>query len=140
MHKYYDTKSKSLYDLPSFTLDSSNIGTIYKTENSLTVDASNFSMNYVKEMINEAYELSGHQNLKKGYVRDIIIMRESGELIELKNCILNNVYFGDEFLNNDSKYELEFNVDLLTIHTDKSDAYYDIIRAIREDKISNILD
>ena len=145
MDKYYDKKSKTLYDLPSFKLEGGQVnqvllgGRMHRgTTQPITVtfDASNFEINYVRMLMDIFQPSNGYMMLKADVVRDIVIMKESGELLELRNCqLLNMSMYDDE----SAKCELEFCADYQILHIDNSDTYYEILRQIRAEKLDKLL-
>lgn len=153
---YYDSKTKELVKLHSFQFDGDRqtptmiggrmISPNYSSDSgTLTVSSSEFSIKYVKNMVDENFSYDGRSKYKADVVRTIILMNDSGRAIELNGCLLQSTDFNSSFeiefpVNLDEKIEMVFRVDYYVEHSENSEAYYSLLRQLRKQKIDNLLD
>ncbi len=145
MVKYYDQTKNELFELRSFDIKTdsamkgylNNRRTHIQERATMSIDCSNFPINYIQEIISESfYSSSGYQTMKKDYARNIYIQCNNDRIIVLLGCVMTNI----EAREDGTFFNMDFNIDSHHEYHGEDDVPYEIIQLIRQKKIDNLLD
>jgi len=119
MHKFVDISAGVYYDIDYY---------IFKDQDIIEIDVTRFQNLYVRSL---TLPLNGMQLRKVDYVRNIIIICESGYIIEFVNCYLYEI--------NNSSMSISFRCDDNLRHVVGSESHINITKSVRNIKINNLL-